>query len=51
MKDAIESSITLLAGLITKDSTPDEAMKYAQAALSLAHTRATIKTDERMDNE
>lgn len=43
MKTEIEKAIKLLAEKINKDVTPDEALKFTQAALNLAHTSATLK--------
>jgi len=38
MKIEIEKAIKLLAEKITKDIKADEALKFTQAALNLAHT-------------
>lgn len=43
MKTEIKSAINLLAGKITEDIKADEALKFTQAALNLAHTEATIE--------
>jgi len=43
MKVEIERAIKLLAEKITSKTTPDEALKFSQAALNLAHTRINIK--------
>jgi len=37
MKDAVEKAVLVLAAKITEDVTPDEALKYTQAALNLLH--------------
>lgn len=42
MTDELKTAIKLLAEKITSTSSPDEALKYTQAALNLAHTVATI---------
>ena len=46
-KKEVESAIKLLAGKINKDVKPDDAMKFAQAALNLAHVFATIENTKR----
>ena len=45
MEAKIEIAIKLLAGKIngTSNVTADEALKFTQAALNLAHTAATIE--------
>lgn len=43
MKDEIEKAIKILAERIKNNSTPDEALKFTQAALNLAHTRNVIQ--------
>jgi len=43
MYEAIEQAIKLLCGQIAADTRSDDAMKYAQAALNLAHTKVTLK--------
>lgn len=42
MKTEIETAINLLAGKITSDVKPDDALKYTQSALNLAHVEATL---------
>lgn len=42
MNEEIEKSIKLLAAKISQSTTPDEALKFTQAALNLAHTAATL---------
>ena len=43
MKTEIEAAINLLAGKITGDIKADDALKYTQAALNLAHVKATLE--------
>jgi hypothetical protein len=43
METAIETAIKLLAEKITSDVKADDAQKFTQAALNLAHTTATIE--------
>ena len=42
MKTEIENAIKLLAEKITNDVKADEALKFTQAALNLAHTASTV---------
>lgn len=42
MNSSIESAIKLLADKVIGTITPDEALKYTQAALNLAHVQATL---------
>ena len=42
MKAEIEKAIKVLADKVTEDIKPDEALKYTQAALNLAHVSATL---------
>lgn len=42
MKTAIEDAIKVLTEKINKDSSMDEALRFTQAALNLAHTLATL---------
>lgn len=42
MKEAVETAIKILAKKVTSDMKSDDAMKYTQAALNLAHILATI---------
>jgi hypothetical protein len=42
METAIESAIKLLAEKITGDIKSDDALKFTQAALNLAHVEATL---------
>lgn len=41
MNAKIEKAIETLAERITSNTSPDEALKLTQAALNLAHTKAT----------
>ena len=43
METEIENAIKLLAARITGDVKPEDAMKFTQAALNLAHTKATLE--------
>lgn len=43
MNSDIEKAIEILAKRITDASTPDEALKFTQAALNLAHVHATLE--------
>jgi hypothetical protein len=36
------TAIRILTEMITSKTTPDEALKYTQAALNLAHAEATL---------
>lgn len=47
MKTAIETAIKVLANKATNAVQPHEAMNYAQAALNLAHTYATMEAERR----
>jgi len=42
MNSAITTAIQLLAEKITESVKPDDAMKLTQAALNLAHAKATL---------
>ncbi len=42
MKEATESAIKVLAEKVTSDMKSDDALKYTQAALNLAHVLATL---------
>lgn len=42
MIDEIEKAIKLLAEKITESVKADDALKFTQAALNLAHTEATL---------
>lgn len=42
MKEAAEAAIKRLAEKVTSDMKSDDALKYTQAALNLAHVLATI---------
>lgn len=48
MKAEIERAIKLLAEKINGDVKPDEALKYTQAALNLAHVEATRVSSEHL---
>lgn len=47
MTDDIKKAIEVLAKKITAASSPDEALKFTQAALNLAHTAATLDNMKR----
>lgn len=47
METVIETAITLLAAKITADVKGDDALKFTQAALNLAHTVATWQNMKR----
>lgn len=47
MTEDLKKAIETLARKITDASTPDEALKYTQAALNLAHTAATLDNLQR----
>ena len=47
MKDAIESAIKVVAGLITSKLSPDEALKYTQSVTNLSHAFGVIANAER----
>ena len=42
MNTNIENAIKVLAEKVCKDTKPDEALKYTQAVLNLAHTKSTL---------
>lgn len=42
MKNEIENAIKALTARITTVVTPDEALKFTQAALNLVHVQATL---------
>jgi hypothetical protein len=42
MYDKIELAIEVLTEKITKQTTPEEALKFTQAALNLAHAKAVL---------
>ena len=42
MKDACEKAVKVLAEKITSETKADDAQKYTQSALNLAHVLATI---------
>ena len=42
MKTEVENAIKLLAEKITSDVKADDALKFTQAALNLAHVEATL---------
>ena len=46
IESAIESAIEVLATKITSDVKSDDALKYTQAALNLAHVLAVQKNTE-----
>lgn len=47
MKAATEAAIKVLAEKVTSDMKSDDALKYTQAALNLAHVLATIENMKR----
>jgi hypothetical protein len=47
MKHEIETAVQSLAHKAEKSKSQDEAMKYSQAALNLAHAIATLGNNER----
>jgi hypothetical protein len=42
MNPMIEKAIQILTERITSHITPDEALKFSQAALNLAHTKVSL---------
>lgn len=48
MKSESEKAIKVLAGKVTGDVKADDALKYTQAALNLAHVLATLHELERL---
>lgn len=40
----IDAAIAILTARITKLTTPDEALKFTQAALNLSHTKITLSS-------
>jgi len=46
MEKAIEDAIKLLAEKIKSDVKPDEALKFTQAALNLAHVSAVQRNNK-----
>lgn len=46
MEEITENAIKLLAKKIDSNVKPDEALKYTQAALNLAHTLATLNINK-----
>jgi hypothetical protein len=47
MKENIEDAINILAEKITRDVKSDDALKFTQAALNLAHANATLAATRR----
>ena len=43
MEEKIDRAIEILAGKIVQSVKADEALKYTQAALNLAHTKGILK--------
>ena len=41
METVLDTAIKLLAGKIAENTRPDDALKFTQSALNLAHVRAT----------
>jgi hypothetical protein len=46
MEETIKAAIKLLAEKITKDVKPDDALRFTQAALNLAHVLAVTANTE-----
>lgn len=51
MNTEIENAINLLAKKIDESVKSDDALKFTQAALNLAHTDQVIKTTERLSKQ
>ena len=51
MNAKLETAINLLADKITSATTPDEALKYTQAALNLAHVEATLVGSKHLEKQ
>ena len=49
MKKEIETAVELLAKKITDEVTADEALKFTQAALNLAHTAQVVNHTEKVE--
>lgn len=47
MKTETENAVKLLAEKITSETKADDALKYTQAALNLAHVLATLENMKR----
>jgi|GEM_PF-5906876 len=45
--EKIDKAIEILAGKIVQTIKPDEAMKFTQAALNLAHTKGLLAAETR----
>ena len=50
MKDEIENSIKVLVNKIANGATADEALKYTQAALNLAHTEQVLSAVSKQED-
>ena len=48
MNTAIENAIKLLSEKIVASVTPDEALKFTQAALNLAHTKIVLTNEKQI---
>jgi len=46
MEEALDKAIKKMAEMVAANQPADGAMKYAQAALNLAHTKALLAGDE-----
>lgn len=44
MSDILEDTIVILAGKITAEVKSDDALRFTQAALNLAHVKAVLGT-------
>lgn len=49
MKTTIESAIKILVAKSTDTKSQDEALKFTQAALNLAHVQVTLETAKRLE--
>ena len=46
MDEKIDQAIEILAGRIVQTVQPDQAMKFTQAALNLAHTKGLLAAEK-----
>ncbi len=51
MDKKIDDAIGILADKIRQQVKPDDAMKFSQAALNLAHVKATLQANRLAENE
>lgn len=51
MNEHLEKSITICANRISDKSTPDEALKFSQAALNFAHAIETLAAAKRVQDK